>query len=420
MPTVKHPGLEKWLMDPGNPMPKFVLAAGEAYLVQEAFDRIKAGLMTRNASQFNLEVLDGRSTPMGDIVEQVTTFSFFEGQKIVAVKQAPLFVTRAGAGEIQYLEKDLLRLTDLVVSGIPDGHFLVMTTDALDRRRKIFKTLESAGLVIDCTVSQGARKADIDDQQQVLRDIADTVLSRSGKTLEPAGFSALVDRTGFNPGVFAQNLEKLVVYSGDRPAVSQADVQAIVPREKKDPIFSLTNAMMEKNMGQALFYLSSLMGDGFHALQILKSFENLVRRLLLVKAFVGDFSRQHPEIRMDRMPFNTFKQQVMPAIMARDDTVKQQAAQQQAQLAGKVSDAGKKPVKKTAAVPDLLLAPNPKSPYPVFQAVEKSARFSLNELRNALIALGDLDYALKSSSMESKVGLEHFVMSFCQKGDPAP
>jgi DNA polymerase III delta subunit len=347
-------------------------------------------------------------------------FHFLGGQKIIAVKQAPLFVTRAGAGEIQYLEKDLLRLTDLVVSGIPDGHFLVMTADALDRRRKIFKTLESAGLVIDCTVSQGARKADIDDQQQVLRDIADTVLSRSGKTLEPAGFSALVDRTGFNPGVFAQNLEKLVVYSGDRVAVSQADVQAIVPREKKDPIFSLTNAMMEKNMGQALFYLSSLMGDGFHPLQILKSFENLVRRLLLVKAFVADFSRQHPEIRMDRMPFNTFKQQVMPAIMAQDDTLKQQTAQQQAELSGgSVSGAGKKPAPKKAAVPDLLLAPNPKSPYPVFQAVDKSARFSLNELRNALIALGDLDFALKSSSMEAKVGLEHFVMIFCQKGDPA-
>jgi DNA polymerase III delta subunit len=245
-------------------------------------------------------------------------------------------------------------------------------------------------------------------------------LSRSGKTLEPAGFSALLDRTGFNPGLFAQNLEKLVVYSGDRPAVTRADVQAIVPRDKKDPIFSLTNAMMEKNMGQALFYLSSLMGDGFHPLQILKSFENLVRRMLLIKAFVADFSRQHPEIRMDRIHFNTFKQQVMQAIITRDDTVKQRTAQLQAELAGKRSGAGRNPAKKTSAVPDLLLAPNPKSPYPVFQAVEKSARFSINELRNALIALGDLDFAMKSSSMEATVGLEHFVMTFCQKGDPAP
>jgi DNA polymerase III delta subunit len=420
MPTVKHPDLEKWLADPGRPMPGFVLVSGEAYLVNEAFDRIKAALLKGNAGKFNIEVLDGRTTPMGDIVEQVTTFSFFDGQKIVAVKQAPLFAVRAGAGEIQYQEKDLLRLADLVTSGIPDGHFLVMTTDALDRRRKIFKTLESAGLVIDCTVPQGARKADLEDQHRLLQDIAQKVLLRSGKTLDSAGFLALVDRTGFNPGLFAQNLEKLVVYSGDRTAVSQADVQAIVTREKKDPIFSLTNAMMEKNLGQALFYLSSLVKEGFHPLQILKSFENMVRRLLLVKAFVAQFSRQHPDIRMDRMPFNTFKQKVMPAMVAQDDTFKQQTAQQQSELAGKGSDAGKKPGKKTAPVPDLLLAPNPKSPYPVFQAVEKSALFSLNELRNALIALGDLDFALKSSSMEANVGLEHFVMTFCEKGDPAP
>jgi DNA polymerase III delta subunit len=420
MTTVNHPGLEKWLADPGNLMPGFILAAGEEYLVQKAFDRIKAALLPQKAGGFNLEMLDGRTTPMGDIVEQVTTFSFLGGKKIVAVKQAPVFAVRAGAGEIQYSEKDLERLTDLVVSGIPEGHFLVMTSGTLDRRRKIFKTMESAGLVIDCTVSRGARKTDLDDQHRVLEGIAKTVLSRSGKTLEPAGFSALLDRTGFNPGLFAQNLEKLVVYSGDRPAVTRADVQAIVPRDKKDPIFSLTNAMMEKNMGQALFYLSSLMGDGFHPLQILKSFENLVRRMLLIKAFVADFSRQHPEIRMDRIHFNTFKQQVMQAIITRDDTVKQRTAQLQAELAGKRSGAGRNPAKKTSAVPDLLLAPNPKSPYPVFQAVEKSARFSINELRNALIALGDLDFAMKSSSMEATVGLEHFVMTFCQKGDPAP
>ncbi|HKL01743.1 MAG TPA: hypothetical protein VJ943_15935, partial [Desulfotignum sp.] len=85
-------------------------------------------------------------------------------------------------------------------------------------------------------------------------------------------------------------------------------------------------------------------------------------------------------------------------------------------LAGNQTSDGKKKEKKTAPPLDLLLAPNPKSPYPVFQSFDKSARFSLNELCAALIALGDLDFALKSSSMEAKVGIENFVIIFCQKG----
>lgn len=392
MATVKHPGLDQWLADAGKPVPGFVLCAGETYLVQKAVDRIKARLNPDNTRGFHLETLDGRTTIMGDVIEQITTFSFFGEKKMVLVRQAPMFAAKTGAGEVSYSENDLKRLSDVVENGIPEGHFLVMTTASLDRRRKIVKTLEKTGLIIDCTVPQGARKADMDDQRQVLQNMAGQILRQNGKTMDPAAFSEVADRTGFNPALFARNLEKLAAYTGNRPAITRTDVEAVVLRDKKDPIFSLTNALMEKNTGQALMYLSSLLKDGFHELQILKAFENLVRRMLLVKAFMLDFSRNHPDIRTDRMNFNAFKQQIMPAIIAHDQAKR--------------------------SVKDLVIAPNPNSPYPVFQTVEKSARFSLNELKNALISLGDLDYALKSSSISAQAGIEQFVMIFCKKGGP--
>jgi len=393
MPIVKHSGLTQWLATPGNSLPGFVLCAGEAYLVQKAVDQIKTRVLESAPSGCLLETLDGRIMSMGDVIDQVCTFSFF-GAKLVLVRHTPMFAVKVGPGEVSYSEKDLNRLSEMVHSGLPDGHFLVMTAGSLDRRRKIVKTLEKTGLIIDCAVPQGARKADLDDQRQILEDVAKTVLARSGKTMEPAAFSGLLDRTGFNPALFAQNLDKLVVYTGDRTAISRTDVEAIIPRDKKDPIFSLTNAMMEKNVSQALFYLSSLRKDGFHPLQILKSFENLVRRMLLFKAFSLEFSEKHPNIRMERMNFNGFKQQVLPAVIAHDQTLQD-------------------PVK------DLVLAPNPNSPYPIFQTFQKSIRFSLNELRDALISLGDLDFALKSSSVDADAGMEQFVMTFCLKGGPS-
>ncbi len=416
MPTVKHKDLGKWMARaPETTLPGCILVAGDPFLVKESFDQITAFLYKDQPSGSNMEVLDGRSTPMGDIIEQVTTFSFFPGKKVVALKQAPIFSTRPGAGELVYSEKDFLRLSDLVEKGIPEDNFLIMTALSLDRRRKIYKTLDTSGLIIDCTVAQGARKADIDDQRAVLRNIAKKVLGKSGKTMDQAAFSTLSDLTGFDPGLFAQNLEKLVAYSGTRQAIVQADVKAVIPRDKKDPIFSLTNALMEKNAANALFYLSSLFADGFHPLQILKAFENLVRKLVLVKAFAEDFALRHPEVRLDRLNFNTFKQKVLPAIISHDDIMKKQTQAFQTTLADTVASDGKKK-EKTAPPLDLLLAPNPKSPYPVFQSFDKSAGFSLNELCAALIALGDLDFALKSSSMEAKVGIENFVIIFCQKG----
>ena len=406
MPTVKHAALAQWLGKSGNPIPAFVLCAGEDYLVEKAVDQIKTQVMETAPSGCLLETLDGRMTSMGDVIEQVATFSFFGG-KLVLVRHSPMFALKAGAGEVSYSEKDLDRLSDTVQGGIPDGHYLVMTAGSLDRRRKIVKTLEKTGLIVDCTVPQGARKADLDDQRRILEEVAGTVLAKSGKTLDPAAFSELVERTGFNPSLFAQNLEKLTAYSADRSSVNRADVAAVIQRDKKDPIFSLTNAMMEKNVSQALFYLSSLRKDGFHPLQILKSFENLVRRMLLFKAFSLEFCEKHPNVRLYRMRFNGFKQQILPAIIAHDQALQNPAA------GDKTGNAAGDSLK------DLVLAPNPNSPYPIFQTFEKSVRFSLDELRSAMISLGDLDFALKSSSADADAGIEQFVMTFCRKGGPS-
>lgn len=396
MPTVKHPGLDQWLATPGNALPGFVLCAGEEYLIQKAVDRIKTSVVENAASGCQVETLDGRMTSMGDVIEQVGTFSFFGG-KLVLVRHVPMFTVKVGAGEVSYSEKDLDRLSEIVQSGIPDGHFLVMTAGSLDRRRKIVKTLEKTGLIIDCTVPQGARKADLDDQRQILQNVAGLVLAESGKTMDTAAFSELLDRTGFNPALFAQNLDKLISFTGDRTGISRADVETIIQRDKKDPIFSLTNAMMEKDVSRALFYLSSLRKDGFHPLQILKAFENLVRRMLLFKAFSLELSEKYPNVRLDRLNFNAFKQQIMPAVIAHDQSARNQA----------VHDRIEPPPK------DLVLAPNPNSPYPIFQIFEKSVRFSLKELKEALISLGDLDFALKSSSVDADAGIEQFVMTFC-------
>lgn len=128
--------------------------------------------------------------------------------------------------------------------------------------------------------------------------------------------------------------------------------------------------------------------------------------MLLFKAFSSEFLENHPNIRMERMNFNGFKQQVMPAVIAHDQALLDQAAQGRTEKTAKES------------IRDLMLAPNPNSPYPVFQTFEKSARFSLKELCRGLISLSDLDFALKSSSASADIGIEMFVMTFCRKGDP--
>ena len=409
MAVVKYKEAKKWINE--NSCPSFILLAGEGVLTREIFKILSKAILGTDNPSFAQETMDGTIMPMGDIMEQATTFSFLMSKKLILVKNAPLFATSVGQGEIQYSSKDFDLLTEHMEKGIPQDHFLVFTTPGLDRRKKIYKQFEKKGLIIDCVVSQGSRKADQDEQLAVLSAIAQKRLAKTGKKIDPRAFRELADRIGFNPDLLVQNLEKLVAYAGQQPIIDAKAVASVVSRDKKDPIFSLTNAVMEKDVKTSIFFLSSLVGDGYHPLQILKSLENLVRKLLVAKSFTLALGEKLPGFSMSRMNFTQFKQQIMPRIISRDQAHRE--AEEELEQRFKRN---KEENKKTKVVSDLFLAPNPKSPYPVFQVLLKSEKFSFAELQCAMVALCDLDHCLKSSSLNPVTGLENFVMQLCTGG----
>jgi DNA polymerase III delta subunit len=386
-----------------------VLIHGESYLIKQAFKTLSCFILGKDNPQFALETLEGGSVSMGDIIEQVATFSFLVPKKIVTVKNIPLFQTSQNNKDIRFSSSDLEHLVDFIEKGIPKNHYLILTCASIDKRKKIYKTIANKGFVIDCSVAQGARKIDLDEQKAVLQTIGRKILSKAKKNMDSHAFHALVELTGFNLDLFSQNLEKLIAYSGKASAISISDVTAVVKRDKKDPIFNLTNAFIAKDVKNALFYLNSLLNEGFHPLQILKSFENLIRRLILVKCFTQTFCRNN-NMSLKNINFNSFKQGVLPKIIAHDKQTKKLIEDQDNYLSNPDSK------KKTNKSNDLFLAPNPNNAYPVFQTIQKSENFSLKELNQALIFLSDLDYRLKSSSFDEKTALENFIINTCSKG----
>ncbi|WP_299982864.1 DNA polymerase III subunit delta [Desulfobacula sp.] len=409
--NVKHNKLDSFFNSlQEDDIPGSVLIYGEPYLVKQAFKTTSSFLVGNNNMQFALETLEGGSVSMGDVIEQVSTFSFLVSKKIVAVKNAPLFQTQQGSQYINFSQSDLDHLIDFIQKGIPLNHFLILTTTRIDKRKKIYKALADKGLIIDCSVPAGARKTDMDEQRTVLQSVAGQILSKSEKTIDNQAFHALVDLTGFNLDLLSQNLEKLIAFSGKNQAISIADVKAVVKRDKKDPIFNLTNAFMAKDIKNALFYLNSLFNEGFHPLQILKSFENQIRKLILVKCFTQQFYQKNKNTDLKKVNFNSFKQVVLPKIIAHDEQTKTAIEGQDEYLSRESTK------KKKGKANDLFLAPNPQNAYPVFQVFQKSENFSLNELNQSLIFLSDLDYRLKSSSFDAKTAIENFIINTCSKG----
>jgi DNA polymerase III delta subunit len=388
-------------------LPSLFLVCGEPYLVKQAFSRLSVILLGKDRDAFCIDTIDGDTTPLGDIIEQVATFSFPSKKKIIAARNMPLFQTGQASAGICYTEADLARLETFIQDGWPDDHLFVITCDSSDKRKKIYKTISESGLIIDCTVPKGARKADLNEQRKVLTHICDQVLNKVKKKIDPKALEILIDRTGFNLDGLTRNLEKLSAYVSDRPIIQATDVKAVVIRDKKDPIFNLTNAVMDKDVKAALFYWHSLIHDGFHPLQLLKALENVFRKLILIKDFLNHQSPEDTHI--SRMSFNQFKQRILPQAIAHD-TRQFESAQQTCLFLTK------KKLKKKEFPADLFLAPNPNNAYPVYQVFKRSERFCLDELYHTLIFLSDLDYSLKTSAIDVSTQIESYLIRLCSRG----
>jgi DNA polymerase-3 subunit delta len=138
---------------------------------------------------------------------------------------------------------------------------------------------------------------------------------------------------------------------------------------------------------------------------------------LLVKDFVeGPHGREwHGGV-----PFHEFKSRIMPAIQAYDADLQGQLETWDRMLSkhtGKDNQPSKTKGKKKTPRPvtDLVIAKNPKNPYPVYQMLLKSERFTTDELISVFELLSQTDLSLKSTAQNPRLLLEKLILFICQE-----
>jgi DNA polymerase-3 subunit delta len=314
-------------------------------------------------------------------------------------------------------EDNAVLLQKAVEKGFPKGNYLIITTDMVDKRRKLFKTIREQGMIIDCSVPKGDRRADRMAQEAVLSERMNEILGQFGKQMDKNAYMVLYEMTGFDLRTFSNNLQKLISYVGDRKNITTHDVKSVLKRTKKDPIYDLTNAVSERNIEKSLFFLDTLLADNLHPLQVLAAITNQIRRLLLVKGFVES---PHGREWHGGIQFHEFKSRIMPTIQAYDADILGQFETWDRMLSkdtGKDNQRFKKKgsKKKRRPVTDLVVAKSSKNPYPVYQMLLKSEMFTTDELVAVFESLSQADLRLKSTGQSHRLILEKAIFFICQK-----
>jgi DNA polymerase-3 subunit delta len=269
------------------------------------------------------------------------------------------------------------RYIDTFTSGIPAQNCLILTAETVDKRQRLFTFMKKKGIVVDCTVAAGSSSAAQKEQKSVLLEMMQKTLADLGKKIEPRALELFFDRVGFHPVAVVTEIEKLALYVGERPQITCADLEKMVGRSREDALYELTDAFGKRQIGRTLTILNRLQENGTHALAILATMRNYLRKMLIFRSI----QLQPSPAWHNGMNAQQFQGAYLSALKAKDQWS------------------------------DILAG----HPYALFMSFSKASEFSCNELKKWLKLLLEAEFRLKGSPLPQHIVLEELFLTMLKR-----
>jgi len=198
------------------------------------------------------------------------------------------------------------KLNNVLKNGIPQNNILVLCTDSVDKRKKLYKTINDIGIIIDLSIQRMRRDLSEMEEKRTLQQQANELLKRTDKIFAKGAFDTLANKTGYHMGIFLNELEKVVLSVEDRKRIEVRDIEEIVGRTKEDSAFDLQKAVGQRDLEKSLFYLKELLGQGEFHLKLLQNIANEIRSLIAAKQFIENELKTKWNPQLDPEKFKKF------------------------------------------------------------------------------------------------------------------
>lgn len=272
------------------------------------------------------------------------------------------------AGDAPKKEDITVQYTKAFEDGLPSGNILVLVADAADKRKKLYKYIDSHGTVLDLSMDTGATKAAKDAQNEVVSNIVHKTLAGHNKKISPRALQIFLERIGFHPVAAALESEKLAMYSEDRAMITEADLNEVIGRTREEAVYELSEAFASRDLTTTLVINSRLLENGVHPLAIISTLRKHLKKMLLVCALRDLDSPAYTP----GLSFPAFKDGYLKRIKDSRDLHKEL----------------------------------PSHPYPLYMMFRNVEKFRTATLIDYLSALLESEYRLKSSGLQDKIILE--------------
>lgn len=307
--------------------------------------------------------------------EALNTLPFFGSGKVVWFKDCS-FLAEDRTSKAAAVTEELSALAEDLKKFKWDGVRLLVSAGKADKRRQLFKTLESIGAVEFFSALEESR-----DWAVRAERAAEDNASATGKEFTSGAAAELVAMIGADLRQIFQEVEKLAAYIGERSEITRADVAAVTTRNKHARAFALAESLGDRDLPRALRCLDEELWEvrldpQRSAIGLLFGLITKVRTLLIARAMLDAGllrpveSYQQFQTQLQRLPANT-----LPSDRRLNPTL---------------------------------------NPFGLFKALSQARRYSIAELTAALERLLDANMRMITSRQEPSMVLQPVLVGIIQ------
>lgn len=260
--------------------PATLLVGEEDYLAEEILTGLVNEILAPDDRRMNLDVLDA-TQPVGELLTRLDTAPFFGPARVVVIRRLEALRETEHEALIAFLERG--------------GHptVAIFVARELDRRRRLFATFKRVARIIET-------------KPLPPREVPGWAAQRfaaAGKHAAPGTTERLASFAGGGLRDLAHEVEKIVAYVGGRATVTPADVDAIASRTGEASIFTLVDAIGERDAAGALRALHDILST-HEPLQVLFMVARQFRLILRAHTLIG--ARRPPGDLAERLGVHSF------------------------------------------------------------------------------------------------------------------
>lgn len=220
-----------------------LIYGNESFLLEQALHKRLKSLVNIQDTM-NTVFYDASSSSFSilQVIEEAQTLPFFSEHKVLVIQNCT-FLTRG----VNLKENEISELLQHLSRPIETCTIIFMhDNDNLDTQKKITKK------IIELCEVDHVKKLETNEFRQFLMSL----LKENGIKMNSEAFEEFLKRMDNNMSVSYHETEKLALYGNQ---ITLEDVEALISRPLDNEAFHLVNALMDKNLKQALHIYNDMM-----------------------------------------------------------------------------------------------------------------------------------------------------------------